>query len=90
MGFPRQECWSELPFSPPWDIPDRGMNLSLLHCMQIFFQTLIEYLNQKIGKNGEDLTMTNSQLDPMDICRTFPQIKPNMYSFQMHEEHLLR
>ena len=22
MGFPRQECWSGLPFSPPGDLPD--------------------------------------------------------------------
>ena len=25
MGFPRQEYWSELPFPPPGDIPDPGM-----------------------------------------------------------------
>ena len=22
MGFPRQECWSRLPFPPPGDLPD--------------------------------------------------------------------
>ena len=25
MGFPRQEHWSGLPFSPPGDIPDSGI-----------------------------------------------------------------
>ena len=25
MGFPRQEYWSELPFSPPVDLPDPGI-----------------------------------------------------------------
>ena len=25
MGFPRQEYWSGLPFSPPGDLPDPGM-----------------------------------------------------------------
>ena len=25
MEFPRQEYWSELPFPPPGDIPDPGM-----------------------------------------------------------------
>ena len=24
MGFPRQQYWSELPFPPPGDLPDRG------------------------------------------------------------------
>ena len=30
MGFPRQECWSGLPFPSPGDLPDPG----LLHCRQ--------------------------------------------------------
>ena len=25
MGFSRQECWSELPFSSPGDLPDPGI-----------------------------------------------------------------
>jgi len=25
MGFPRQEYWSRLPFPPPRDLPDPGM-----------------------------------------------------------------
>ena len=25
MGFSRQECWSGLPFSPPGDVPDPGI-----------------------------------------------------------------
>ena len=25
MGFPRQECWSQLPFPPPGDLPDPGI-----------------------------------------------------------------
>ena len=34
MGFPRQECWSGLPWAPPGDLPDSGMelvSLNLLH-----------------------------------------------------------
>ena len=31
MGFPRQEYWSEFPWPPPGDLPDPGMNLSVLH-----------------------------------------------------------
>ena len=25
MGFPRQEYWSGLPFPPPWDVSDPGI-----------------------------------------------------------------
>ena len=25
MGFSRQECWSGLPFPPPGDLPDPGI-----------------------------------------------------------------
>ena len=28
MGFFRQEYWSGLPFSPPWDLPDPGIKLA--------------------------------------------------------------
>ena len=35
MGFSRQEYWSELPYSPPGDLPTQESNpylLCLLHC----------------------------------------------------------
>ena len=28
MGFPRQECWSELPFPSPGDLPELGSKLT--------------------------------------------------------------
>ena len=31
MGFPRQECWSEMPFPSPGDLPNPGLKLHLLH-----------------------------------------------------------
>ena len=31
MGFPRQECWSGLPFPFPGALPDPGIEPSLLH-----------------------------------------------------------
>ena len=30
MGFPRQEYWSGLPFPPPGDLPDPGIELMSL------------------------------------------------------------
>ena len=39
LGFSGQEYWSELPFPPPGDLPDPGIepvsSASLLHCRQI-------------------------------------------------------
>ena len=34
MEFPRQEYWSGLPFPPPGDLPDLGLEPGLLHCRQ--------------------------------------------------------
>ena len=31
MGFPRQEYWRGLPFPPPGNLPDPGINSRLLH-----------------------------------------------------------
>ena len=28
IGFPRQECWSGLPFPSPGDLPDSGIELT--------------------------------------------------------------
>ena len=38
MGFPRQEYWSGLPFSPPGDLLIQGANSGLLHHRQVFYQ----------------------------------------------------
>ena len=42
MGFPRQECWSGLPFLPPRDLPDPGtepMSVTYLALTGVFFTT---------------------------------------------------
>ena len=33
MRFSQKEFWSELPFPPPGDLPDPGVNFSLLHLL---------------------------------------------------------
>ena len=35
MGFSTQGNWSALPFPPPGDLPDSGIEPPLLHCMPI-------------------------------------------------------
>ena len=37
MEFSRQEDWSRLPFPSPGDLPDPGIELSLLHCRRILY-----------------------------------------------------
>ena len=37
MEFSRQEYWSRLPFSFPWDPPNPGIEPGLLHCRQILY-----------------------------------------------------
>ena len=39
MRFPRQEHWSGLPFPPPGDLPDPGIELTLLALAGRFFTT---------------------------------------------------
>ena len=37
MGFPKQEYWSGSPFLSPGDLPEAGINLSLLHCRRFLY-----------------------------------------------------
>ena len=37
MGFSRPESWSGWPFPSPGDLPDPGIEPSLLHCRQILY-----------------------------------------------------
>ena len=37
MGFSRQESWSGVPFPPPGDLPDPGIEARSLHCRQILY-----------------------------------------------------
>ena len=37
MGFSKQKYWGSLPFHPPGDLPDPGIEPHLLHCKQILY-----------------------------------------------------
>ena len=39
MGFPRQECWNELPFPSPGDLPDPGIGPASPTLAEKFFTT---------------------------------------------------
>ena len=38
MGFSRQEYWSGLPFSSPWNFATQGSNPGLPHCRQMLYR----------------------------------------------------
>ena len=40
IGFPRQECWSELPFPPPGDLPYSGLEPGFLPCRQSLYSLM--------------------------------------------------
>ena len=40
MGFPRQEYWSGLPFPPPGDLPDPGIEPASPVLAGVFFTTV--------------------------------------------------
>ena len=40
MGFPRQEYWSGLPFPPPGDLPDPGIEPASPVLVGVFFTTV--------------------------------------------------
>ena len=56
MGFPRQEYWSGLPFPPPGDLPDPGIEptppMSLALAGRFFFTTITK-LTLLMGFAGE-------------------------------------
>ena len=49
MGFPRQEYWSGLPFSPPGDLPDPGIERASPALAGEFFT---------LSHNGENSTLS--------------------------------
>ena len=42
MGFSRQEPWSGLSFPSPGDLPNPGIEPSLLHCRQILYHVSLQ------------------------------------------------
>ena len=53
MGFPWQEYWSGLPYSPPGDLPDPGIKPSSLKCPAL--QDMLcknKWVNQEWGRHG--------------------------------------
>ena len=45
MGFVREEYWIGLPFPSPWDLPDPGIEPSLL--------AVLQYKTESFGKNKQ-------------------------------------
>ena len=47
MGFPRQEYWSGLPFPPPVDLPDPGIELMSPACRQILLLSPLSHMGSQ-------------------------------------------
>ena len=62
MGFPRQGYWSELPFPPPGDLPDPGIEPTSLAAAGRFFTTEppYEYSPEKIFCNIPEKNLYNT------------------------------
>ena len=59
MGFPRVEYWSGLPFPPPGDLPNPGIEPSLLH-----WETGKVFTTEPPGKPD--------RLNKLDVPRVLP------------------
>ena len=55
MGFPRQECWSGLPFPSPEDLPNPGINLNLLDFLPLSQGSPIKSLHLVKDENLQSL-----------------------------------
>ena len=62
MGFSRQEYWSRLPFSPPGDLPDTGIESGLLLCRQSPALQVDSLLTEPPGKSKMELGILNIYL----------------------------
>ena len=65
MRFPRQECWSGLPFPPPADLPDPGINPHPLH-QQVDCLPLSHQGRAMTVLCAKSLQSCSTLCDPMD------------------------
>ena len=83
IEFSRQEQWSGLPFPSPGDLPDPGLNLSLLHCRQILYclshqespQYNMQLLNFKVKKTLYLVSIGHLPIGSKNEGATFKGIK---------------
>ena len=54
-GFPRQQCWNGLPFPSPGNLPDPGIEPSLLHWRQTLY-----CLNHQGGLETQTMSFLNT------------------------------
>ena len=69
MGFFRQEYWSGLPFPPPGNLPDRGINLHLLcllHCRWILYLMSHHWNPSAAAAAAKSLQSCPTLCDPRD------------------------
>ena len=69
MEFSRQEYWSGVPFPAPRDLPDPGVNPSLLHCKQIATSKLQTLLLNLISRSfNRAISVPFGNVDTNELC----------------------
>ena len=102
MGFPRQECWSGLPFPSPGDLPTtQESNQIFLHCRWIFYQLSYQgspkwsrakanrvLPRERTGHSKHPLRTTQEKTLHMDITKWSILKSDWLYSLQPKMEKL--
>ena len=64
MKFPRQESWSSLPFPPPGDLPDRGIEAP--SPVSLALQAALYLLSHQVFPNSFRICLSKNVLKQVD------------------------
>ena len=71
MRFSRQEYWSGLPFSSPGELPNSGIEPSLLHCTQILYRLRYQGSPEKPEPYYYSVLVTTVNTEVLTLHRKF-------------------
>ena len=81
MGFSRQEYWGGLPFPPPGDLPDPGIELHLLHILCWQADSLpLSHLGKPIYLYNHHHIQDEDHFHPQSLPCVFPGLISHHHS----------